>query len=464
MDIYTNKDYPIWRKLNTLAVVATFMFFMVYDLMPAIWGTVYTVWYRAFAIVLLSFYFYFRRLNDGTEQKLLLLYCAWLAATYILNGNFSLLKGWEKVLTSLTICFFFGTPIVLCREKRMKMLDILAASFVLLYTCFALVALYSVFSGAELVNPFTGDLVSSLLMTRLRILGRGPNWIGNWYFISISFCVYLFMRYKSLLVRVLAVFCAAVGYVVITMSFSRNSMLGFAICGAMFAALLIINRVKPASCLKKIAIFALTLAVVVPLLFVSFTPVSKVVYPFIPETEVAAEPSEESAEEEGEEGEEAPANFYAENRGLADTGRLPIYYTAIDVLIHDPVRMLIGELEPMKATNQALIEVHERINFPHVDFEHHHCSYLDVLMRTGVPGFALIMAFVLLLLKKMIVLYFSEKEGVDIALKTLTVMLSGLLLYSTLESCIFIMADIRSIVFYIVAGVVVASYKDAYTA
>ena len=67
------------------------------------------------------------------------------------------------------------------------------------------------------------------------------------------------------------------------------------------------------------------------------------------------------------------------------------------------------------------------------------------------------LAFCLLLSVKIIKLYFSPAP---LGMKVLSMILVGSLVYNLLEVSLFYSADIRAFMFYILAGAVLAAYRD----
>ncbi len=98
-----------------------------------------------------------------------------------------------------------------------------------------------------------------------------------------------------------------------------------------------------------------------------------------------------------------------------------------------------------------------------------HNYLLQVLMLTGLIGFLLVLAFSVLLVVRMLCLFFTQNPAATTAIKSLTLPVSGILVYGMLETVIFTasaddraLTDFRELFFFLLAGVVLAySYELA---
>lgn len=88
---------------------------------------------------------------------------------------------------------------------------------------------------------------------------------------------------------------------------------------------------------------------------------------------------------------------------------------------------------------------------------HFHNTFLQVLCITGLPGLLLILALCAVLAMRIIRLLFS---AAPLEIKVLTLILIGLFIYNMLEVSLFVAADTRAFVAYILAGAVIAYDKE----
>ena len=143
------------------------------------------------------------------------------------------------------------------------------------------------------------------------------------------------------------------------------------------------------------------------------------------------------------------------------SGRMDIYASTIPTFRTEPRRLLIGSysFKMMELPQQFMV-------YP---FFHMHNLWLQVLMLTGLPGFLLVLAFCILLIWRMLRLFFSQNPAADIAVKILTFPLAGVMIYGMFETILFTQCaddrantDFRELFFFLLAGIVLAySYELA---
>jgi O-antigen ligase len=145
----------------------------------------------------------------------------------------------------------------------------------------------------------------------------------------------------------------------------------------------------------------------------------------------------------------------------ASTGsmRFGVWYAAIPAIRDEPMRLLIG-----KYSSKVMDGPHRyQISAENGSFWHMHNYLLQVLMLTGLVGFLLVLAFTVLLVVRMVRLFFTQNPSATTAIKSLTLPVSGILLYGMLETVIFTnsaderaVTDFRELCFFLLAGVVLA--------
>ena len=102
-------------------------------------------------------------------------------------------------------------------------------------------------------------------------------------------------------------------------------------------------------------------------------------------------------------------------------------------------------------------------------FFHMHNFLLQTLMLTGIIGFGLALAFTILLAVKMIRLFFSNHTEASLAVKSLTLPLSGILIYGMFEIILFTasaddrsVTDFRELCFFLLAGIFLGYYYEIF--
>lgn len=141
--------------------------------------------------------------------------------------------------------------------------------------------------------------------------------------------------------------------------------------------------------------------------------------------------------------------MYQDNRGLDDSGRFEVYKSIIPTIQREPLRLLRGCKYPdVMGVANTVLKNHK---------VHFHNTFLQSLAFSGLPGLILCLAFCILMTVKIIKLYFSPAP---FELKVLSMILVGSLIYNMLEVSLFYYADIRDHSFYLIAGAVLAWFRD----
>lgn len=499
---------------NTLpvAVVISALLVYVFHLLRYvhndIWGSIYTVYYPFLVPVLIAFTVYFRWGKWNVEEKLFLWFWVWVYISRLLNGDFFLTKDADIVLNTGLSYVFLVICIALNRESRERLLDgisILTSGY---FTVLGILGVYSWLLHREVYNPLSGEVLFPLegeilffvgngAVYRLMIFSRSSNEVSLWFFLALSLLLYLFLRKKSLWWRISILLAAIPNYLALTVTYSRSVRLAFATCFALLILLVLLDKVPWRRRATRIMAGLACLVVVVPLVYASFSVTAMGMQ------NLSAQLSSLTLEREddqntsgavlsqrmaGETGVDAaflmtargpiapvdraetlkvitadarkvPAGIAVpkakllsagkDNRGISDSGRIAIYKSIIPTMQQEPLRLLRGCLcqDVMKISNTVLPKVKP----------HFHNTFLQLFCLTGLPGLLLILAFCGLLAVRIIRLFFS---GAPLAVKSLTLILIGSFIYNMLEVSLFVAADTRAFVAYIVAGAVLAySYE-----
>ncbi len=438
------------------AVFAAMVFFLVKEIDRGLWYQVYLGYFIYLAPVLIAFSLYLKGLREDWEVRLYMFYCLWVFVSRLLNGDILLSSDLATVLDIGLGCAFLTACLSLDSRDRQRYLDwlsILVAGFI---TFMSLLSMYGVLLRRELFVPFTGGYMVSFTndsISRLALFLTHPNESAMWFFISFFLLLYLFVRKKNILWRIAVVIGAALNYLALTATFSRNTEMAFSGCTALLLALWLQKRLGLKKTGKKLICTLAVVCVALPLIYLSFTATAAGIRSASDALVSAAAEQQESAGEEtaaeSASAVETTETTYVDDRGLDDSSRFRIFSSIIPTMEREPMRLLRGTL-----VNDVMSVANEVWNY---NYSHFHNSYLQVLGLTGLPGLALILAFTVLLVIKIVRLYFSDGP---LSMKLLSMILVGSFTYNLLETSLFVGMDLRGVIFYMIAGALLAWFGD----
>ena len=138
-----------------------------------------------------------------------------------------------------------------------------------------------------------------------------------------------------------------------------------------------------------------------------------------------------------------------------------IFASVIPTFKDDPARLFIG-----KYSNKIMDIPHKYQSHP---YYHMHNYLLQTLMLTGLVGLMLVLGFTVLMVIKMIRLFFSQHPEATLAVKTLTLPLSGVFVYGMFEIVLFTQSaderavtDFRELFFFLLAGIFLGYYYEIF--
>ena len=462
------QDTLDWQKFLSVAIFIVFVYHLLRYVHPDIWGQIYSVYYMFLVPALIAVYFTYKRLEGPVELKLFVFYWIWIFVSRLLNGDFYLTHDGDMVLNIGLSCVMMAVCLLLDGKERQRFLDGISIAAGGFYSLLSVCGLYAVLYQKELYNPLTGGSLCGFWhyggLSRLQLLGKHANETAVWFFLGFFLLMYLFFRHKSLLWRIPIVVAAAMNYINLCMTFSRSNMVAFAVCFSLLLAMVILRRMSVAKMGRRLLATMGLLLVLLPLSYKSFDITAEIVGRVAVELAVVEQQPTEQIDDAnpqtaagrpeagaGTVATPAPATqpAYSDKRGFSDTGRFTIYRAIIPTMQQEPLRLVRGCLcmDVMKIAHQYLINKDP----------HFHNTFLQVLCITGLPGLLLILALCVLLAIRIIRLFFS---AAPLEIKALTLILIGLFLYNMLEVSLFVAADTRAFIAYIVAGAVIAYDKE----
>lgn len=458
-DIENRKIYSVWLKLHVAAVFCFFVYFALYQFAPNYLGALYPVVYKLSALALIACFLFFRRLKDGSEFVLIFLYCLWVTLMRLIDGSFTIEGVPDSIVNLWIILPYLGFAFLLSPERRMKMLDMMAVIYCAAYTVLGVLCVYAAPNQLVLINPLTGTEITEFVSNRLFVFWKSCNTTSAWFLISLWLLVYLFFRCRRRGLRILIIPAILINYMSLALTFSRSAQMGFAIGAGMLAAAAALRYLPLRRISQKAAVLAVVLCIFSLAAYKGFSLSVNAVNIF---SRHAAEAQTEviSAEENKQLKKIEAATEGLNNRGLNSSGRTKLWLASLKTLAEHPSRLITGKYESIIDTNSYIAEHAPKEYARYKDRLHHHNAYLETLLYSGVPGFLVIMAFFVLLTVKMVRIFFCEKAEADMAVKTLTILLTGLMIYNFFESSLLHIYDLRSVVFFVTAGYVLAFEKE----
>lgn len=403
---------------------------------------------ECFFVVLGAFFLYFRGFRDGGAVACAGLFVLWLACTRVLNGDVVLREEGYRVAEAMLIVCFTGLGAVLDRKGRRRVLTVTAAVCSAAYVALSLVSLYSFITRTPLYYPVTQSEITVEYSFRLSILGYNPNVTALWFLLCSGLLLYLFFRCRSRLGRLGLLLCLLVEHTAIAACYSRNVELAWAGCLGLLVCLLAGGKLRGGKALR-IGLLVLLFAAAALLGFKSFTLSTRLMerayrgrQAAVVETAPAVGPQTLALRIE-----EEPVQRFDDDRPLSDDAdRLALYGTFREVVRREPLRLLrgCGFEERMAITNELMYPL-EKGAF--------HNSWLEILNYTGLPGLALLLGYTIIIVLACFRLLLSRKE---LALRCLALPVLACFSYSLFESLLFFRTDARTLLFYLLAGIVAA--------
>ncbi len=452
------KDWPGFHAVCVFLIVCMYM---ICPVIPEHWAQFYYSYGLMFILAVSGIYFYVCRLRGTVEVRLLIYYAAWVLITRILNTDYYLENEYQLVISRIICAVVMPGCIFLKAEDRSKLLDAIsiAVGGFMLVTC--LLGLYAYFTGsyfsvgpeAQVFGIDYPDYFNHLVLWQ-----TNRTIFGVWIYIAWCLMIYEFFRHKSLIWRVPVVIAFIVFCLSIAAAFNRTVKLVSAINLAMVAMMIILERFDASRLSRRVPALILAAVIMIPVVYKGY---DLVIDGMGKAAQIAGfsenRPSDEfiAYRNEGE--------AFGDPRKLDDpisgtVSRAQIYGSFLHTIKQDPMRILIG-----KYSFKAMDIPHRYMEYP---FAHMHNFLLQTFMVTGLVGFSLAAVFTVLLVRRMILLFFSKAPY---WVKCLTLPLTGMLIHNMFDMYLFNFSadsrsfgtDIREICFFVLAGAVI-SYSEEY--
>ena len=470
---YTNEDRSFRRLMGCMAAALLF-FYMVCPVAPLRWNDLYNSYGKILIISMAAIYFYKCGFKGCIEVKIVIAYTAWLFITRLLNTDMYLQNELDLVISRVLCCVILPVGMLLQPRERAVLLDIVIAIAGAFYLVTALMGLYASVFGVYFYLPPENVVFGINHSFYANTFPYIVAWESNrtiaavWFYLGWCMMAYEFFHCKNKLWRIPIAMAWFVFHLTLAFCFCRSLMLAVCVNVGMLLILLGMKFIKT----KKLAVKAVAIVLIVvislPITYKSFellrsgtaavynsldTKVERIADEFMAESYVDGAVEGQSFDD-SRDLKESVSNI--SNRG-------EIYASIIPTFKDDPLRLIIG-----KYSSKIMDIPNQYQSYPYF---HMHNFLLQVLMLTGVIGFLLVLAFTVLMVIKMIRLFFSQHPEASMDVKILTLPISGIFIYGMLETILFTasadaraLTDFRELCFFLIAGIFLAYYYQVFPA
>ena len=458
----------IWRRFVAFGAGAMVLFYMLVPVAPLRWHDLYLSYGKTAIIALAAIYFFRARLDGVKEVKLVIWYAVWMFLTRLFNTDLYLQNELDLVISRVLCCVVLPAGLILEEKERHVLLDTVIAVSGAFYFVTALVGLYACifgryfYVGPEQVVFGLDNAAYANSYVRIVAWETTRNISAVWFYLTGCMMVYEFFACKNRLWRIPICLALFVFHLAVAFTMTRSVMLAASVNAAMLAVLLGMKHIRAEKTAVKIGVIVMLAALSLVVCFKSYdwlrTGTAKVYDMMDVQLERTSDqfltPEAQSAD---------GVNF-SDSRDLAESAstgsmRFGVWAAAIPAIRDEPLRLLIG-----KYSSKVMDGPHRyQISAENGSFWHMHNYLLQVLMLTGLVGFLLVLDFTVRLVVRMLRLFFTRNPAATTAIKSLTLPVSGILLYGMLETVIFTnsaderaLTDFRELCFFLLAGMVLA--------
>lgn len=487
------KDRVSWQGLYAAGVFALLCFSLLDLLVPQRSADLFEPYGRFLLAALFGVFLFRAGLPREWVLRLHLGYLLWLLLTRWLNGDVYLFIDWKIVRCEVISFLMLSVGILLSPDGRRRLLNILSLVYAGFFVFFSLLGLFVSVTNTYIhippenvwittlstINPI--PLLNLLSSFRLTTAGR--------LYISWGLLGYQAVRTQRKGLRVLLLLGMLVLYFAIALCYSHTIWITTSLSCAMFLLLLGYRRLRMRSTALRVLILAVGFIAVFSVVYKGFELSLRLRDVLRPQLAARFEQRYEAWEhkpdpeffgialpEEPEES-EVTSNTFQRNTAEqnAETGdiyldpprsfktaytlswRTLIWESVPYCIRKNPAILLRGQLTKgiMARTNAYLAGVY-RI---HAQPSMHNYLFQSILL-TGLPGFLMVLFWTLLIVVRMIRMFFSREETVPLSIAFLTIPMTGMFLFNMMEYELFPAWDSSSQAFLLLAGVFLGLYRE----
>ena len=463
--------------------VTVLLFLCFYMLLPANIGFINVLqnsFYICAVPVLVAAVLYFRRFRDGAEFKLLFAFWIWFWFSRALNGSPTLDHDFRLFFDLSLMIPLFALGPALTRTERETFLDWLSAIFGGFYFVIGLVALSAFLHHSMYALPFTKARIGVLPESgslHVIILDDNCNITAFWYLIALSLMIYQFFHCKKKLWRVPILLSVVLDLLVIAVLRSRSVWLYAALTFALLSAMLLLQLLQRKPHFLRLAVILVASVLVLIVSYKGCALCADTLNTFSYKAQQSAA-AEETARFEDHafprpmvlssgrtEGSGALTLLSAEEQSDPQTesdhlnyvsfSRRQIWYGALQTIRANPSILWRGYLcDSVIMAAYPYIANDAAGQIPWNFYN----SFIQVLMTTGLPGLALVLLFLALVLYRG--LRFSFCVSAPFSLRTLALPIAATMPYFMLEAGLFSSIDVRTLFYFLMCGMTLGAVRE----
>lgn len=462
-----------WSRFHAVLSLLILGFYALCLYVPERWLDLYNSYGKLLLISMCALCFWYTGFRGCLERKLVIAYALWFFVSRLLNTDIYLQNELDMTISRFLCAALLTTCLALDGEDRRRFLDGVFIVYCGIFFVAVLIGLYCSLVGCYITLPPEGMIFGMDNYDFYRFINYLCMFNTNrtiscvWVFLAICLTSYEFFRCRKTLWRVIVGIMWLVFFAGMSITFSRTVNVAFCVSGGMLGLLLGIRHLKTER--KALRVLILVLITIGSMLasYVGLTVTQKLLHSVSEIVSVSVDRQSDSIVTYYENADSSFSDPRLEE-GLTEAsdlnGRGDIYRAAIAAIRQNPKILLRGSytfklMDPVNAVIQNYI----------IPYKHVHNYLLQVLLLTGLPGLLIVVAFTVLLVVRMIRLFFAKDSTVPFCAKLLIMPVAGILIYSMLEICIFtnpadiraISTDLRELMFFLLSGAVLAYSAEA---
>ncbi len=504
MKLSNIREKLTWQRGYALAAWSLFALVILRVILPQRGTDLYETYGLCIIFAMAAIYFYEKGISGPIEIKLFILYLAWVLITRYINRDFYLFQDYDFVVISLFCFLFFSAGTVLEGRDRERLLDAISIIFIPLFAIGSLAGIFIAITNTYIHIPPENvwiTIISLSELDRLNLFSYTALGTPIRLFLVWSLAIYQFAKRKNIFLRTVLSITILILHIAIAMSKARTTHISMAVAFAILCMLLTMYFLGKK--LGKLNLVVLPIVALASLLlcYKSFDysniMISKLNSSFAPRFEEyyesrenkldpeyfgvvisstkASTPTASSTSEPKASALKSASTPELKTSALKSndslkmvdsrdvssnktlSGRTYIWEAGLTVVKENPKIALFGCVEQhmMDKVNEANTHTTRKYTMMH-NF------LMEAMVGLGIPGFLILLCWTLIIVKDMVLMFFSKNAKDSIEKKLLILPIAGMFLINMCEISIFGQIDLSGIVFFMIAGVFTSYYYDSH--